>query len=413
MRLFLFVSITAIAGLLNGCPAVAPVSERTVPEPTALSVVADIPFTATATDVLADDFDADGRPDLAFTAHAGNYTQVFYQHTPRHFAPGPRVDAVGFHPGDLLRLPVQNRSLFLMSAEGNNNLLVMEPTPKGGLAVVASRALSRPLSATTFHWPGWGLGLAVAPKSKNTVVLLKGFDPLTGQDEGAMELPLPHNYIQVGRIAAADFNGDGSDELVFATSMTSEVWIIRFPKKTGESPRIEPLWRNPHGGRARRVLPADINGDGYTDLLVPDETGQNGTGVTAISVLLNDQHGQLHFAYAFPFPSPPEKEGGIPGIRGLDFGRDKDGVRYLFGAGYQSFALYRFPANWAGGKPELRTLKLQQIEGVHKALLRDLDGDGWLDAVVARGKEQDAGLILYGPLWENFAKLAEQGLPVR
>ena len=177
MRLFLFVSITAIAVLLNGCPAVAPVSERTVPEPTALSVVADIPFTATATDVLADDFDADGRPDLAFTAHAGNYTQVFYQHTPRHFAPGPRVDAVGFHPGDLLRLPVQNRSLFLMSAEGNNNLLVMEPTPKGGLAVVASRALSRPLSATTFHWPGWGLGLAVAPKSKNTVVLLKGFDP--------------------------------------------------------------------------------------------------------------------------------------------------------------------------------------------------------------------------------------------
>jgi hypothetical protein len=389
------------------------VLEHSVPVPAALSIVANIPFTGTATDVLADDFDADGRPDLAFTAHAENYTQVFYQRTPRHFVPGPRVDAVGFHPGDLLRLPVQNRSLFLMSAEGNNNLLVMEPTPKGSLAVVASRALSQPVSVTAFHWPGWGLGLAVAPKSMSSVVLLKGFDPLTGQDEAAMELPLPHNYIQVGRIAAADFNGDGIDELVFATSQNSEVWIIRFPKGAGESPRIEPLWRNPHGGRARHVLPADINGDGYTDLLVPDETGQSGSGVAAISVLLNDQHGQLHFAYAFPFPSRSEKKVGIPGIRGLDFGRDKDGDRYLFGAGYQSFALYRFPANWAGGKPELRTLKLQQIEGVHKVLLRDLDGDGWLDAVVARGTEQDAGLILYGPLWDNFAKLAEQGLPVR
>jgi len=413
MRLFLSVSVTALAGLLNGCQAVAPVLERQEPLSAAVSVVADIPFTGVATDVLVDDFDGDGRPDLAFTAHAENYTQVFYQHTPRHFVPGPQVDAVGFHPGNLLRLPVQNRSLFLMSAEGDNNLLVMEPKPKGSLAVVASRALGQPHSATTFHWPDWGLGLAVSPKSKSTVVLLKGFDPLTGRYEESMELPLPHNYIQVGRIAAADFDGDGSDELVFTTSLTSEVWIIRFPKKTGESPRIEPLWRNPHGGRARRVLPADINGDGYTDLLIPDETGQSGTGVTAISVLLNDQHGQLHFAYAFPFPSPPEKEGGIPGIRALDFGRDKDGVGYLFGAGYQYFALYRFPAHWPGGKPELRTLKLQQTEGVHKVLLRDLDGDGWLDAVVARSKEQDAGLILYGPLWENFAKLAEQGLPVR
>jgi hypothetical protein len=412
MRLFLFVSITVIAALLNGCQAVAPVLEHTDTVSAALSVVADIPFAGAASDVLADDFDGDGRSDIAFTAHAENYTQVFYQHTPRHFAPGPRVDAVGFHPGDLLRLPVQNRSLFLMSAEGNNNLLIMEPTPKGSLAVVASRTLSQPLSATAFHWPGWGLGLAVAPKSKSTVVLLKGLDPLTGRDESAMELPLPHNYIQVGRIAAADFDGDGSDELVFATSLTSEVWIIRAPKNAGESPRIEPLWRNPHGGRARQVLPADINGDGYTDLLVPDETGQDGAGMTAISVLLNDQHGQLHFAYAFPFSSSPEKEGGIPGIRGLDFGRDKDGIRYLFGAGYQSFVLYRFPANWAGGKPEMRTLKLQQIEGVHKVLLRDLDGDGWLDAVVARGKEQDAGLILYGPLWDNFAKLAEKGIPV-
>ena len=412
MRLFLFVSVIAIAGLLQGCQAVAPVLVHPEPVSAGLSVVAGIPFTGTADDVLADDFDGDGRVDLAFTEHAENYTQVFYQHSPRHFAPGPRVDAVGFHPGELLRLPVQNRSLFLMSAEGNNSLLVMEPTPKGRLAVVASRALSQPLSATAFHWPGWGLGLAVAPKSKSAVVLLKGFDPLTGRDETAMELPLPHNYIQVGRIAAADFDGDGSDELVFATALTSEVWIIRGPKKAGESPRIELLWRNPRSGMAQLALPADINGDGYTDLLVPDQTGQNGTGVTAISVLLNDQHGQLHFAYEFPFPSPPEKEGGMPGIRGLDFGRDKDGVRYLFAAGYQSFTLYRFPAHWAGGKPELRSLKLQQIEGVHKALLRDLDGDGWLDAVVARGKEQNAGLILYGPLWDNFARLAEQGLPV-
>jgi hypothetical protein len=405
--------MTAIVGLLNGCQAVAPVLDHPDSVSAVFSVIADIPFAGSATDVLADDFDGDGRSDLAFTAHAENYTQVFYQRTPRLFAPGPRVGEVGFHPGDLLRLPVQGRSMYLMSAEGDGSLLVMEPAAKGGLAVVASQPLAQPRSAAAFHWPGWGLGLAVAPKSRSSVVLLKGFDPLTGKYEKTMELPLPHNYIQVGRIAATDLDGDGIDELVFATSLTSEVWVIRYPKKAGEPPRIERLWRNPHSGRGRHVLPADINGDGYTDLLVPDESGQAGTGVAAINVLLNDQHGQFQLASEFPFPSRPRSEGGMPGIRGLDFGNDKDGARYLFGAGYESFTLYRFPADWVGGKPEMRTLNMQQKEGINKVLLRDLDGDGWLDAVVARGKPQDSGLILYGPLWDNFAKLTEKGILVR
>jgi hypothetical protein len=376
-------------------------------------VLADIAFAGDATDVLADDFDGDGRPDLAFTAHAQNDTQVFYQRAPRRFAPGPRVEAVGFHPGELLRLPVKNRSLYLMSAEGEGRLLVMEPAPDGGLAVVANRLLGQPLSAAVFHWPGWGLGLAVAPRSKSEVVLFKGFDPLTGKDEQATELPLPHNYIQVGRIAATDLDGDGIDELVFATSLTSDVWVIHCPKKSGEPPHIELLWHDPHNGMARHVLPVDINGDGYADLLVPDETEQADTGVAVINVLLNDQRGQFQLASEIPFPSRQRSEGGMPGIRGLDFGSDKDGARYLFAAGYESFALFRFPADWAVGKPEVRTLNLQQTEGMHKVLLRDLDGDGWLDAVVARGKEQDAGLILYGPLWDNFAKLAEKGILVR
>lgn len=402
MRLFLLLSTVAVVCLLNGCDQ--------QPES---SVLANIAFSGGATDVLVDDFDSDGRPDLAFTSHAENYTQVFYQRAPRRFAPGPRVEAVGFHPGDLLRLPVKNRSLYLMSAEGSARLLVMEPTPDGGLTVVTSRPFSQPLSAAAFHWPEWGLGLAVAPKSISTVVLLKGFDPLTAKDEKAMELPLPHNYIKIGRIAVSDLDGDGIDELVFATSLTSDVWVIRYPKKSGESPRVERLWHDPHRGMARHVLPADINGDGYADLLVPDETEQTGTGVAVINVLLNDQHGQFQLASDIPFPSSRPSEGGMPGIRGLDFGRDKDGARYLFAAGYESLALYRFPADWAGGKPEVRTLNLQQKEGMNKVLLRDLDGDGWLDAVVTRSKEQDSGLILYGSLWDNFAKLAEKGVLVR
>ena len=229
MNMFLAL-IFAVALLLDGCQATVPA----ITVPATASAIANIPFPEDADYVLADDFDGDGRPDLAFTSHAASYTQVFYQHAPRHFEPGPQVKAVGFHPNALLRLPGQNRPLYLMNAEGLNQLLVMAPTPSGGLAVVSSRPVAQPKSTTPFRWPGWGLGLAVAPFSRSAVTLLKGFDPLTGWAE-EMVIPLSHTYVQVGDIAAADLDGDGVDELVFATDLTNDVWVIRCPK-TGEPP---------------------------------------------------------------------------------------------------------------------------------------------------------------------------------
>ena len=403
MNLSSVIVAAAVALLLGGCQATVPSVNAAITMPATVSAVADIPFTGGAIHVLADDFDGDGRLDLAFTSHRENYTQVFYQRAPRRFVPGPRVGEVGFHPRDLLRLPVQNRALYLMNAEGANRLLVMEPTPAGGLAVVSSRPLAQPRSTTPFRWPGWGLGLAVAPFSKSAVALLKGFDPLTGQAE-EMAVPLRHTYVQVGEIAAADLDGDGIDELVFATDLTNDVWVIRCPK-AGDPPRIELLWHSDHGGLARYVVPADINRDGHVDLLVPD---QDAGKPAVINVLLNDKSGHFRLASKISFPART-----MHGVRGIDIASDKDGAVYLFGAGHESFALYRFPADWAGGKPDMRSLDLQEAEGMHKALLRDLDGDGWLDAVVARGKTQDSGLILYGPLWDNFARLAGQGLQVR
>ncbi len=409
-----FLAIVAVALLLDGCQATVPAVDAAIAVPATVSAVAGIPFTGGASHVLADDFDGDGRPDLAFTSHAGNYTQVFYQHAPRRFVPGPQVGEVGFHPDNLLRLPVQDRAWYLMNAEGTNRLLVMEPTPAGGLAVVSSRPSASPKSTTAFRWPGWGLGLAVAPYSNSAVTLLKGFDPLTGRAE-EMAIPLRHThththmqvYLPVGEIAAADLDGDGIDELVFATYSTNDVWVIRCPK-AGEPPRIELLWHFDPGGYARYVVPADINRDGYVDLVVPDQTGSApGKPPAAINVLLNDKSGHFRLASGIPFPAATA---GNQGFSGIDIASDQDGALYLSGATYGSFALYRFPVDWAGGKPDLRSLP---AEGVSKILLRDLDGDGWLDAVAARGKRQDSSLILYGPLWDNVARLAGQGIHLR
>jgi hypothetical protein len=50
-------------------------------------------------------------------------------------------------------------------------------------------------------------------------------------------------------------------------------------------------------------------------------------------------------------------------------------------------------------------------EGNFKVVLRDVDGDGWLDAVVARGRDVDAGLVLFGPLWDYFGSMVEGNKP--
>jgi hypothetical protein len=39
----------------------------------------------------------------------------------------------------------------------------------------------------------------------------------------------------------------------------------------------------------------------------------------------------------------------------------------------------------------------------------DLDGDGWLDGVIGKVSGKNPLWVVYGPLWEQFGKLAEQG----
>ncbi len=68
-----------------------PLSPPQTPEPsTAITPMAgmrvvDLPFAASASDVLVDDFDGDGRLDIGFTSHGENFSQIFYQREARVF----------------------------------------------------------------------------------------------------------------------------------------------------------------------------------------------------------------------------------------------------------------------------------------------------------------------------------------
>lgn len=351
------------------------------------------------------DFDRDGRTDIALISHAGNLAHIHFQTEKRLWGQGPAIPDVGFHPGELLPLPPeQDQGRFLMFAEGSGNLRIMSLTRQGGLQVEYDLPVFYPRSGTLFRWPDWGLGVAVGPFSKPSIFLFKDFQPRGRAEVQGMELPYTPAMGRVERVIAADIDGDQVEEILFAQPLDSSVKIIRYPGPEAE-PKVENLWSFKPGGRARFVVAGDVDQDGDLDLLIPDETEPPGEA-TRINVLLNlGQAGWRHTPIVFP--SRTRAERGKTGIRGFDFALDKDGRGYALAAGYERLVLSALPPGWKHQPPESLSLPLNNKLVVAAASLKDVDGDGWLDAVMATGA---GGLLIYGPLWEQFPRVKEADL---
>lgn len=384
-----------------------PLSPPQTPEPsTAITPMAgmrvvDLPFAASASDVLVDDFDGDGRLDIGFTSHGENFSQIFYQRGARVFEAGPLIMAVGFHPGNLIKLPIAERSAYLMSGEGAGRLYTLEAAEDGSLVVIAQAKIPSPRFATTFRWPGWGLGIMAVPFKSPSIILLKQYDPHKVKAAQRVDLQISGTAYSPQSVATADLDGDGADELILPLYDLGTLKVIRYPGPDS-LPDMETLWNSPQLGPVKHIVAADVNSDGRTDLLAPQEAPIPEDGDQAvINILLNDGKGSFSLA-KLPFATRPRAEGGMPGIRALDTAVDRDGLRYLFAAGYQAFALYQLAPGVELGAAPSRQLPFEATEAIFKAVLRDVDGDGWLDAVVARGRDHDAGLVIFGPLWEHF-----------
>lgn len=333
--------------------------------------------------VLVDDLTGNSRIDLAFTSHGGNIIRVFRQVEPRRFAATEEQGITGFHPNTTIALPgVPKR--YLINAEGTSQLRVVAAQPDGHLKPVSNYNQHQPLDSAPFMWPNWGrLSLAVVPYTGTELTLLRDFDPEKGEAKTAIAISTDPDPRPV---RLADLNGDNIPELVFPTFRSNKVWAIEYPGPE-QTPRLRELASFKEGW-PRQVTPLDLNQDGKLDLLVPMSVQEH------ITVLLNDGQGHFTEGKAIAYP-------GRVGVHTLAVGQDKGG-RYLLAGGSRALVLYRECKEQPG---EFESILLPIINWPNWVELADVDGDDWLDAVVANQGSQESEVI-YGPLWDIFGTLS-------
>ncbi len=348
-------------------------------------------------DVLVDDVDADGRRDVAVVSHGGNFMQVFFQQENRRFSAGPEIGEVGFHPGMIARWPGE-KPRYLLNAEGDGRIRFLGVEPDRKLRLDGELNERSPRYATFFSWPGWGAGLAVSPFVYDTFVLWKNLEFGLNVRSERHAIPLSasgHSNIRAGKPVAGDIDGDGVAEILFTIPRKHEVRVVRLPKDDAK-PTADLLYRF-NGGAQDQVELLDLNGDGSLDLIVPDQITP-----FEIHLLINDGHGTFRETGTIKFPT-------TMGIRSIDVGLDMDGVKTVLAVGYGALVLYRFPPGWDGKSqvPEI-VHPFPPYEASQAVVLRDIDADGWLDALVGRGVEKKGVWLAFGPLERHFHTLIDQ-----
>ncbi|MBL8729211.1 MAG: VCBS repeat-containing protein [Planctomycetes bacterium] len=172
-------------------------------------------------------------------------------------------------------------------------------------------------------------------------------------------------------VVAADFTGDGRQDLAISRSNQADILILR-----NDGGNVFTQFLNvPVGTSPNYLITADFNGDGRADLVVSN--GASGT----VSVLFGSPSG--FFGQSFPAGSIPTallaqdlSGDGLPDI--LVASGDSSDFRVLVG-------------NGSGGFPELSTFP--GAGGASNAVLQDMNSDGRLDLMISSLETQRVSLV--------------------
>ena len=353
-----------------------------------------LPWEGQVFSLMADDAHQNGLYDLIAIDHGGGELKEFIQKGNSRFE-AQESKKIGFHPGIMTKWP-KNQAIKIFAAEGDGAIKALDANFKE----LSSREEGAPRYVSTFEWPSWGISLAVSPYINGYLVLLKNYDPSTGQSDERMIVPFsenPNTLRGSEKVSVGDLNGDGVNELIVVFSATGEVFEIAYPgNESTAKPKTRLLIKDPAFGMPNEVQIVDLDEDGDNDLLLPDETSPG-----KINILVNDGTGQFSVGGSLDFP-------GNQGIYEVRVSKDKDGLSYILAAGRGCIAIYQKPNTWRPGDQMPSQVIAWEDNLSFDMILKDLDGDGWLDGVVGLYRGSSNIWAVYGPLWENFKSLSER-----
>ena len=349
-------------------------------------------------DVVVGDFDEDGHPDLALpnagqiTGEHGNTVVVFLNDGTGAFAQAgeflvterPRTLAVGDFDGDghldlvadSYRFSSEHLAVLFGTGTGSFGPRVLVPVgdfTQGVSAADLDGDGSDDIMTSVFG----DLFVAMSDGSG-------GFLAPVMVADGGGALPI------VGHIAAADLNNDGVLDLVHGVYQSSATG--------GEHVEQEVVVRLGLGGGAfgppsyysigdyvtapEAVVPADLNGDGWIDVVTCDWSGRTGDG---IMILLNDGTGGLLPAQRVPAGQ------GTQDIAVADV--DGNGTLDVLSADRMSLAVTVHKNSGDGWLPVLQTRYPASSDDL-QLVLADVDHDGDLDAFTSGEAFGSSGALL-------------------
>lgn len=248
--------------------------------------------------VVAADFNADGKPDLAVVSSGGtsepNSVSIYLGNGDGTFA-APQTFAVGTDPValvaadfngdgkvDLAVLNDQDATVSLLLGNGDGTFQPQTTTSTG----------QNPVSivAGDFNSDGY-VDLAIANTSATVSVLLgKGDGTFTAKPDFAV------GSHPIG-IAAGDLNGDGHLDLAIADAGINVVFVL-FGNNDGT---FTPSHNYPIGTSPHSVIAVDLNGDGILDLVTADENCSVGPCPAGlVTVLLGNSGGTFQPKVSYP-----------------------------------------------------------------------------------------------------------------
>jgi hypothetical protein len=226
-----------------------------------------------------------------------------------------------------------------------------------------------------------------ADHDKGAVVLLRG---LPSGKFGAFWLD---GWPRVADVEAADFNGDGKNDLAvaaFGWRKTGSIAVLENTTARGSQPAFTTHQIDPRPGGIH-AIPVDLNKDGHMDL-VALLAQEHETVVAYINKGTGDFSFDQKVIYAAPHPN-----WGSSGIQLVDLDADGDlDVLLTHGDTFDDGVVKPYHGiQWLENRGAFPFVEhtLASMPGVHRAEAADIDGDGDLDivacALLAGGSDVD------------------------